>query len=357
LQKDLVTFFDKIESSYNSNLPFVVFRKPNEIEITAYIQNTEELIFLNSFKELGFVFAPFYKNEKKILFPIEKCSIITTKTSKEQRLDVNNDDLIFKVISDENSKENHIQLVQKGINFINNSTTKKVVLSREERVECSSFDSLNTLKKMLNNYKNAFVYLWFHPAIGLWMGATPERLINIADSKFKTMALAGTQLYKNTTNVVWKEKEQQEQQFVTDYILDQIRNSIKDIKISKPYSVKAGNLIHIRTDISGELKSDNLLEELVQSLHPTPAVCGLPKENATKFIVENEDYNRAYYSGYLGELNIKNITNIFVNLRCMQVENGIASIYIGGGITAESNPKKEWEETVSKAEVMKKVLS
>ncbi|NOR28372.1 MAG: isochorismate synthase [Lutibacter sp.] len=356
MQKDLVTFFDKIESSYNSNLPFVVFRKPNEVEITAYIQKTEELYFLNSFKDQGFVFSPFYKNEKKILFPIKKCNLITAKTSEEFVLDENYNNSTFRVIFDENSEGNHIQLVQKGINFINSSATKKVVLSRKEKVECSSFDSINTLKKMLNNYKNAFVYLWFHPAVGLWMGATPERLINVTDIKFKTMALAGTQLFKNTTNVVWKEKEQQEQQFVTDYILDQIRNSIKNIKISEPYSVRAGNLIHIRTDISGELKSDNLLEQLIHSLHPTPAVCGLPKENATKFIVENENYNRAYYSGYLGELNIENNTNIFVNLRCMQVENKIASIYIGGGITAESNPKKEWEETVSKAEVMKKVL-
>ncbi len=82
----------------------------------------------------------------------------------------------------------------------------------------------------------------------------------------------------------------------------------------------------------------------------------MPKSVATKFILKNEGYNRAYYSGFLGELNIHDVTNLFVNLRCMQLEKMIASIYVGGGITKDSNSKKEWDETVCKAEVIKKVL-
>ena len=356
MQKEIIEFFNKISESYNLNFPFVVFRKPNEIEITAYVQNTKDVYFLNSFEEKGFVFAPFDKDEKKVLFPIDKCKTIFAKILNNKDLEIVESSADFKVISKENSKENHIKLVQNAINFIKNNHAKKVVLSRKEIVECPNFEVVNTFKKMLNNYKNAFVYLWFHPSIGLWMGATPERLLNVCDNKFETMALAGTQLYKNTTNVSWEEKEQQEQQFVTDYILENIKNSIKNINISKPYSIRAGNLVHIRTDISGELKASNLLENLIDSLHPTPAVCGLPKDKATDFILENENYNRAYYSGYLGEFNISNETNLFVNLRCMQLNKSIALIYIGGGITIDSNPKNEWEETVSKAEVMKKVL-
>ncbi|WP_372794343.1 isochorismate synthase, partial [Lutibacter sp.] len=252
--------------------------------------------------------------------------------------------------------ENHIQLVQKGIDFLKNSNTKKVVLSRMEMLEIEKVDVINTLKKILNSYKNAFVYLWFHPHIGLWMGASPEQLISVSQNKFETMALAGTQLYKDATNVIWKDKEKQEQQFVTDYILENIKNSIDVIKVSEAYTVKAGNLLHIRTDISGELKATSSLGNLVASLHPTPAVCGLPKEKAIKFILENEAYHRTYYTGYLGELNIDNSTSLFVNLRCMQLNKNTASIYIGGGITMDSNAKNEWEETVSKAEVMKKVL-
>lgn len=356
MKKEIAPFFNEITRVYNSNIPFVVYRKPNENSITAYVQQTDELFFLNSFKEEGFVFAPFHKNEKKVLFPIKKCDKFTLVNSTKTIFDKTTNNKSCKVVSEENSKENHIQLVQKGIDFIKNNKAKKVVLSRKEAVECSNFEIVNTFKKMLNNYKNAFVYLWHHPRVGLWMGATPESLLYVSENKFKTMALAGTQLFKNTTNVIWKEKEQQEQQFVTDYILENIKNSIKNINLSGPYSIRAGNLVHIRTDILGELKASNLLENLIDSLHPTPAVCGLPKYKATKFILENEKYNRGYYTGYLGELNIENCTNLFVNLRCMQVNENIASIYIGGGITIDSNPKNEWEETVSKAEVMKKVL-
>lgn len=353
---EIVDFFNKISGFYNSNLPLVVYRKPDEAFITAYIQNNRELNQLNSFDEQGFVFAPFKKNEKKVVFPIDQCKILTSEILDKNDLEFKAYNSNFKVVSNKKSEDNHIQLVQNGINFIKKEHVKKIVLSRKETVECDDFDVLNTLKKMLYNYKNAFVYLWYHPAIGLWMGATPERLININLNKFQTMALAGTQLYKNSTNVIWKEKEQQEQQFVTDFILDNIKESVDNIEFSEAYTVQAGNLVHIRTDISGDLKSVNLIGSLIDSLHPTPAVCGLPKKKATDFILENEGYNRAYYSGYLGELNIDNSTNLFVNLRCMQLNSNMASIYIGGGITIDSNPKKEWEETVSKAEVMKNVL-
>jgi isochorismate synthase len=356
LQKEITDFFNKISKVYNSNLPFVVFRRPNEVSIKAYIQKNKELYHLNSFNKHGFVFAPFNKNEKIVVFPIDKCGILTSNTSDEYTIETTENKLNFKAVFNEKTKEDYVQLVQKGINFIKNKNAEKVVLSRKESLECDNLDVVNTLKKILNNYKNAFVYLWFHPSIGLWMGATPEKLINVNQSIFKTMALAGTQLYKNSKDVIWNEKEKKEQQFITDFILENIKETIDNIRISDAYTVKAGNLLHIRTDISGNLKSPNLLGSLIDTLHPTPAVLGLPKNMATKFILENEGYNRSYYSGYLGELNIDRNTNLFVNLRCMQLNKNTASIYIGGGITVDSNSIKEWEETVSKAEVMKNVL-
>ena len=209
---------------------------------------------------------------------------------------------------------------------------------------------------MLQNYKNAFVYVWFHPEIGLWMGATPERLINIKGSNFTTMALAGTQPFEGATDVIWQEKEQQEQQYVTDFILENIKEEVTISEVKGPYTIKAGSLLHLRTDIMGQLKEVNLLESLIKSLHPTPAVCGLPKETAKDFILQNENYTRSYYSGYLGELNVNENTQLFVNLRCMEVKDAKIALYIGGGITKGSIPEKEFEETVAKAMVMKKVL-
>lgn len=254
-------------------------------------------------------------------------------------------------------KQNHLAIVQKAIDFIKNSEAQKIVLSRKETLEFDNLNVVNTFKKMLKAYKNAFVYVWFHPEIGLWMGATPERLLTVEKGNFKTMALAGTQKYAGTTNVVWQDKEKQEQQYVTDFMLENLKEAVESLQVTTPFTVQAGNLVHIRTDISGKLKSADSLENLINILHPTPAVCGLPKDVAAAFILENEGYQRNYYAGFLGELNSNESANLFVNLRCMQVENMSASIYVGGGITTDSIPENEWAETASKAEVMKKVLS
>jgi len=212
----------------------------------------------------------------------------------------------------------------------------------------------------------------------LWLGATPETLIQTRNNTFKTMALAGTQAYKNTLDVKWENKEIQEHQFVTDYIVDQLSKMNITSNVSNTHTVKAGNLTHLKADISGRLKNKQQLKELIQALHPTPAVCGLPKEKSKQFILENENYNREFYTGFLGELNFeidkrqrtnnrRNIenhaynfneiqTNFFVNLRCMQIKSNEINIYVGGGITKDSNSENEYLETVAKSEVMKSVI-
>ena len=170
------------------------------------------------------------------------------------------------------------------------------------------------------------------------------------------MALAGTQPFLDTTDVCWEEKEKQEQQFVTDFIIDSLKDELKITEIIGPYTIKAGSLVHLRTDIIGELHHLNKLEDLVTALHPTPAICGLPKNKALQFILDFENYSRTYYSGFLGELNVNNSSQLFVNLRCMQLIKNGAEIFVGGGITASSNPTKEFEETVSKTQIMKNIL-
>lgn len=357
MHKEFEDFFNEINSSFKLGLPFVVSRQPKEKELICYIQKTKILHELNSYNDIGFVFAPFSKNDKKVFFPLQECDVYSTKIINEKELKVEKTFAKTTTINDtDDSKNRHIELVKKGIKFIDEGFVKKVVLSRCENLKNESLDIIDTFKTMLNSYDNALVYLWFHPTIGLWMGATPERLITIERNQFRTMSLAGTQNYNDTINVNWKQKELTEQQFVTDYILKNIKENIFDIKCDGPYTVKAGKLLHLRTDISGEIESADLLENLINSLHPTPAVCGLPKDISADFIMKNENYKRTYYSGYLGELNVNKKTNLFVNLRCMEIHEDEVSIFVGGGITIDSDAVSEWEETVSKANIMKKVL-
>lgn len=373
----LETFFERIETQYNSKLPFVTYRKPNENRVTALLQQTNDLYVTSDFTEKGFVFAPFDDTEKTVLIPLENSESIQTDFAVPEVYTefVNVKEEI--TAEDLKEKQHHINLIKKGVEAISNNQFKKVVLSRQETVTVSDSNPIVLLKKLLRAYKSAFVYCWYHPKVGLWLGATPETLIKIVGNRFSIMALAGTQDYKGTLDVVWQDKEKQEQQFVTDFIIDSLKPSVENFKISAVETVKAGNLLHLKTMISAQLKSKSSLKEVVSVLHPTPAVCGLPKLDSKQFILENEHYNRAFYTGFLGELNMENklqsrsakrnienrayamnikSTRLYVNLRCMQLKHTEAIIYVGGGITKHSNPESEWDETVSKSLVIKNIL-
>lgn len=352
-----MNIFDRITNSYIKETPFVVYRKPNKITISGLFMDDCSLSYTNEFSESGFVFAPFNNKEKSILFPLEKSKFINEELSFAPL--INNKKDFF---SDEQSKQNHIELVEKTIREINENDLKKVVVSRKEPVEITNFNLIEVYKNLLQNYSNAFVYIWFHPKVGLWLGATPETLLEFNEVTFKTMSLAGTQVDNNIKNVVWKSKELEEQQLVTDFIENQLKGISLNLKVDKKETIKAGSLLHLRTKVLGELKEKSTLKTLIRALHPTPAVCGLPREQAKNFILQNENYNRTFYTGFLGELNftINNsktkTSSLFVNLRCMNIHENRASIFVGGGITKDSNAKKEWEETVSKSAIMKRVL-
>ncbi|MDF1517732.1 MAG: chorismate-binding protein, partial [Lutibacter sp.] len=298
MSEEIANFFTELEHVCDSKSPFVVYRKPDENLVTVFVQRTQVLNELKSYKEAGFVFAPYNATEKKIFFPFQECDSFRLNIRDISLLD--NDEIqaeipIFDTVENPNVlKEHHIAIVQNAIDFIKNNKAKKIVLSRKETFTIDQLKVVDTFKNMLKAYKNAFVYLWYHPEIGLWMGATPERLLTVEKGKFTTMALAGTQKYNGTVDVVWQNKEIQEQQYVTDFMAKNLKESVESLDITAPFTVQAGNLVHIRTDISGKLKSADSLENLINILHPTPAVCGLPKDVAATFIMENEGYNRAY---------------------------------------------------------------
>ena len=178
---------------------------------------------------------------------------------------------------------------------------------------------------------------------------------------------------------VWNDKEKEEQQMVTDYIVRSLESSVDKLNLSDVKTVKAGKLLHLQTNITGTFNfQQSNFKNVLNKLHPTPAICGIPREEAKQFILENEKYNREFYTGFLGEINmsqktlrntgrhniennayatIKKVSNLYVNLRCMQLKNDRAIIYVGGGITKDSNPESEWIETVNKTNTIKKVLT
>ena len=322
----MTDLFIKVKTQQEQNLPFVIFCKPNSDKIVGLFQRNDHLYFLENFEEKGFVFAPFDANDFPFI-PLEYSDVFVENVNSKDFF-VSNVSSVTENLEEKNDFEN---LVAKGIQAIKNNQFQKVVLSRKEEISVADFDVEVTFKRLATNYPTAFKYCFFHPKIGTWLGATPEQLLQTNGNALKTVALAGTQLNVENQEVIWQEKEKYEQQLVTDFIVGSLEDLVKEITISSPYSVKAGNIWHIKTDISATAKNKNAFQKIIKSLHPTSAVCGLPKEVAKEFILEHENYDREFYAGFLGEMNIDLLTfklqktDLFVNLRCMKIEDKIAN--------------------------------
>lgn len=342
---------DKAKQQLAQNLPFVLYKKPNNDTISGFFQQNDRLHQVNNFTEKGFVFASF-DGSKTFFIPEDQSEIMNAVFQKKEIVILEKESNLL----DESIKNQFKNLVAKGIQAIKNNEFKKVVLSRKESLNLADFDNISAFEKLIQLYPTTFVYCFYHPKIGTWLGATPEQLLKANTTQFQTMALAGTQKDQGSNEVIWPKKEQEEQQFVTDYIVEKLKNTASKVTISKPYSLKAGSIWHIKTDISGSLKSSSDLQQIIQLLHPTPAVCGFPKNESKKFILENENYNRSFYTGFLGELNMENKTDLFVNLRCMEITDSQAFLYMGCGITKDSIPENEWEESINKSMTMKKIF-
>ncbi|MFT4830925.1 MAG: isochorismate synthase [Psychroserpens sp.] len=364
----------RIEKQLLDERPMVVYRKPGQKFVKGIFQSDTKLHHCADFKESGFVFAPFDANDAVILIP--KDEVLETQFEpSEQPIDQEKRAGIDFPPADINEMNFHLELVAKAIDEIKQGTFKKVVLSRQITAPYEG-TTLQLFLKLLNTYSEAFCYMWYHPKVGMWLGATPEVLVSTQNKEIQTMSLAGTQPYTGDLDPTWQMKEREEQAMVTNYITEALERLVAKLKISETVSTRAGSLMHLRTIITGRLTVLDI-KNLVEVLHPTPAVGGVPKKKANEFIRANENYNREFYTGYLGELNFKeeiqrasnnrNVenkayrsirtkTDLYVNLRSMQIVGQKAILYVGGGITIDSIPEQEWEETVNKSATMLKVI-
>ena len=204
-------------------------------------------------------------------------------------------------------------------------------------------------------YPRQFVALFSTPQSGIWLMATPEILLDGDGTEWRTMALAGTMPY-NENGIEWSAKNKAEQQYVSLYIKRCLERCADEIKEEGAYTTQAADLVHLRTDFSFKLRPDAAIGQLLSDLHPTPAVCGMPKDETKAFILANESNKRLYYSGFAGPLNLQGNTHIYVSLRCMQMQTGVCNLYAGGGILKESTEESEWKETEAKLSTMRQLL-
>ncbi|MBT9393655.1 chorismate-binding protein [Hymenobacter sp. NST-14] len=265
------------------------------------------------------------------------------------------------------SRTEYEALVAAGVEAIRSGRVQKVVSSRAVQRELpAGFDALRAFGELQQRYPNAFVSLVSAPGAGTWLGATPEVLAEVGeDQVFRTMALAGTQPLlpgNRPSEAIWRQKEIEEQALVARYIVNCFKQlRLREYQETGPRTVVAGDVLHLRTDFAVDLRNvpfASLGTDMLRLLHPTSAVGGMPRQAALDFIRDHEGYDRAYYAGFLGPVNLPapGAARLYVNLRCLQLRPGQAVLYAGTGLTPDSDPAREWEETELKLRTVGAVL-
>jgi isochorismate synthase len=370
-----------IQNALEDGHAFTLWRMPKASEkhlliCTDGVSQLEEITLEES--KTGFVFAPFERSQKKVFFKGNLILTFNHGQLESNDLPENYQDRKKKNPSAAGSERtypalpfstknptDYRALVEKSILAIQSGALEKVVPSRFREINLTEeFDVLKVFNSLCQTYPDAMISLVSSEETGTWLGASPELIVSIDDqSVFRTVAVAGTKRYEPGTDlksVAWNEKEIEEQALVSRYIISCFKKiRVREYEEHGPRTSVAGNLLHLKTEYKVDMSAINfpqLGSVMLKLLHPTSAVCGMPLDNAQEFLKANEGYDRQFYSGFLGPVNFKNASHIFVNLRCMQLLNKKAVLYAGAGVTIDSIPEKEWEETEMKFDTLLSII-
>ena len=366
----------QIDALTQGNHSFALYRLPWTDECTLVLQTHGEAEALNDITHLngkcGFVIAPFRLSEEHPLMLIRPDvtasgwddigNILSYGEESDTLPPEKRHFTTQKVILSENLSqmvvESYSESFERFITPLQEKAFRKLVLSRSEAHPLTDdFSPLNAFIKACNSYPRMMIYLCHTPQTGTWLGSTPEIILSGQEKNWHTVALAGTMpMQGEAMPENWSEKNKEEQALVAEYIRKVVKKFGSKVEENGPYTARAGQLVHLKSNFRFLLKSTKSLGNLLKELHPTPAVCGLPKEEAYRFITENEGYERKYYSGFIGWLEPNGQTDLYVNLRCMEIHKGQATLYAGGGILASSEMASEFEETKEKMKTMKNII-
>ena len=349
-------------------MSFVYFRLPHSTQVFRN-RLSDEPEELDSLAELngkrGFVIAPFAQSTD--------CPILLLPTDWEATT-LNNDCHLSAMLLDANYEAERERYAIDFHNYhgqLESGAFQKIVLARSARLKATErLEPLTLFARACRLYPRMFVALFSTERSGTWLIATPETLISGTDGAMYTMALAGTmrlsgELLGFDTEgstigkdaIHWSTKNIKEQRYVETYITECVERFSDDFCVEGPYTARAGDLVHLRSDIRFRLKDTAHLGDLINALHPTPAVCGMPKEATRYFIQQNESEPRGYYSGFSGLLDPNGDTRLFVTLRCMRIDtannDAFYRLYAGGGLLKDSDCQAEWEETEAKMNTMR----
>lgn len=364
----------------DSGLDFALYRFPGEKEPHLVLQTTGEAQVLDASQPhnadtvgntygktedpSGFIFAPFIRTSKTPALLIrpdvavsgwELIDMETRGLTKSKRISLSSIELEDRTPSIDES--DGYKVAFRSFKYqLDRENYQKLVLSFSQLRKWEGAGHEDVLfTRAAERFPNSMVYLVYTHRGGRWFGCTPELLLEGYGQKWHTMALAGTRTWEHGE---WNDKNVHEQRIVSDYIEGQLQSLGARITRQGPYTSKAGHLFHLRTDYTFHLPKPTAPMRILGMLHPTPALCGLPKMEAWNFIRLFERNKRLYYGGYLGPMNLRAETNIFVNIRCAQIRpGGKALFFAGGGLTRNSIFSEEKDEIKRKMDTLLSALA
>jgi isochorismate synthase len=314
--------------------------------VTCIIGNSTRIKCSEIDKKNGFIFMPFDSSENGIYIEPQK-KIITQSASQS----VFNNTIQHNRINFQNKKKEYISYVSQVISNLKKYKLKKIVASTCLEYKTQDVPKSEIFMRLISLNPRAFSYMFFSEETGVWIGASPEQLVEITKNKLTAHALAATKINYHQK---WSNKELNEQQIVLNDMINNLAKFCNDISSSKLQTVSAANLFHLRNSITA--RPIGKISEIINSLHPTPAVAGSPKQSSIEYILKNEKNNRKYYTGYLGVLKEYDC-NLFVNIRCAQIIGNKLKVFVGAGITQESVPESEWDEILEKSKTILRIFS
>ena len=341
---------------------FAFYRMPHHTAIHAMRQSGGGEAFADAQDALhaggGFVIAPFVASDA--------CPALLVRPDEERVLQPDSAEALLRLWCDEalahavpdecegkpTSRDDYHRTFGLFHQQVLSGALTKIVLARQDVVPASACHPVQLFLRACSRYPRMFIALFYAPQSGLWLTATPELLLEHDGVSWHTVALAGTMRYEGNEAVAWSEKNKDEQRIVADYLERLLAQHAEQVERSTAQTVRAGHLMHLRTDFRFHLRQDGAAATLASALHPTPAVCGLPKDHARAFIEEHEQ-TRRYYSGFVGPWHLSGDSHLFVMLRCMTRCRRGWQLYAGGGIVADSEEEAEWNETEEKLLTMK----
>ncbi len=354
-------------------MAIVYYRLPRQADFIRIECEDENVECVSSCVELkgksGFVFAPFKCDDAHPIIIMRDYSWRTQSVKSTTPYYIK-EELTKSYEKIEAERQQYACDFSKCKHEIDEKHFSKVVLARYDDVNYrSELDMEATFMNACKRYPRMFVAMISTEITGTWLMATPELLMSETGGVGHTMALAGTMNlsakqygFDNPLGsgldhrIVWSEKNKNEQRIVADYIKKRLLDVSDSVTESDVYTSRAGNLVHLRSDFSYNAGSNQ--SALIDALFPTPAVCGMPKEETREFILDNETIDREYYSGFAGLLNVDGSSQLFVTLRCMKLlAKNRVRLFAGGGIMPDSVETDEWHETENKMETIKTCIA